>query len=87
MHNALKHSHAKSIGIELRRSPAGLELGVRDNGVGFPAQSASRGLGLRTMEQRARLMSGQLSVQTHAEGGVEVVCSVPRAVVERVQAG
>lgn len=86
-HNALKHSRATRIGIELARVPAGLELRVRDNGIGFSAQPASRGLGLRTMEQRARLMSGQLSVQTHAEGGVEVICSVPRAVVERVQAG
>ena len=87
MHNALKHSRATRIGIELACVPAGLELRVRDNGIGFPAQSAARGLGLRTMEQRARLISGQLSVQTHADGGVEVICSVPRAVVERVQAG
>ena len=86
-HNALKHSRATRIGIELTRLPAGLELRVRDNGGGFPAQPAAGGLGLRTMEQRARLMSGQLSVQTHAEGGVEVSCSVPRAVVERIQAG
>ena len=86
-HNALKHSHATRIGIELTRVPAGLELRVRDNGIGFPAQPAARGLGLRTMEQRARLMSGQLSVQTHGAGGVEVICSVPRTVVERIQAG
>ena len=87
MHNALKHSRATRIDIELRRLPPGLELRVRDNGIGFPAQSASRGLGLRTMEQRARLISGQLKVQTHVDGGVEVLCTVPRAVVERVTAG
>ena len=87
MHNALKHSRATRIDIELRRLPPGLELRVRDNGIGFPAQSASRGLCLRTMEQRARLIGGRLVVQPHSDGGVEVLCSVPRAVVERVNAG
>jgi signal transduction histidine kinase len=87
MHNALKHSRATRIDIELRRLPPGLELRVRDNGIGFPKQSESRGLGLRTMEQRARLIGGRLEVQTHADGGVEVLCTVPRAVVERVTAG
>ena len=84
MHNALKHSRATQIEIELVRVPAGLELRVRDNGIGFSAQPALRGLGLRTMEQRARLMGGRLKVQPHPGGGVEVICSVTRAVVERV---
>jgi hypothetical protein len=33
------------------------------------------------MEQRARLAGGRLQVQTHAGGGVEVICAVPRAVL------
>ena len=87
MHNALKHSRATRIDIELRRFPPGLELRVRDNGIGFAGQPAARGLGLRTMEQRARLMGGRLKVQPHPDGGVEVICSVPRAVVERGNPG
>ena len=86
-HNALKHSRATRIDIELRRSPLGLELNVRDNGVGLPTGPAPRGLGLRTMEQRARLMGARLKVQPHPDGGVEVLCDVPKAVVERVNAG
>lgn len=85
-HNALKHSRATRIDIELRCSPPGLELSVCDNGVGFPTGPAARGLGLRTMEQRARLMGGRLKVQSHPDGGVQVLCAVPRAVVERVNA-
>jgi len=87
VHNALKHSRATRIDIEFTRAAAGLELRVRDNGVGFPVLPASRGLGLRTMEQRARLMGGRLKVQPHPAGGVEVICSVPKAVVERPRAG
>lgn len=46
MHNALKHSQATRIEIELSRVSAGLELRVRDNGIGFSPKPASRGLGL-----------------------------------------
>jgi len=87
VHNALKHSRATRIDIEFTRAAAGLELKVRDNGVGFPVLPAPRGLGLRTMEQRALLMGGRLKVQPQPDGGVEVVCSVPKAVVERARAG
>jgi PAS domain S-box-containing protein len=86
MHNALKHSRATRIDIELRRLPPGLELRVCDNGIGFPEQPASRGLGLRTMEQRARLIGGRLKVHARADGGVEVLCSVPDVVLQQVNA-
>ncbi|HAB17265.1 MAG TPA: PAS domain S-box protein [Verrucomicrobiota bacterium] len=82
-HNALKHSQATRIDIELRHLPPGLQLSVRDNGVGFGAARPLRGLGLRTMEQRARLVGGRLKVQSHPAGGVEVLCSVPKAVLGR----
>lgn len=85
--NAVKHSRATWIDIELAQRPAGLELVVRDNGVGFPTQRQSRGLGLHTMEQRARLIGGQLQVRAHANGGVEVVCSVPLSALENPKAG
>lgn len=77
VHNALKHSRATRIEIDLAQRPHGLELRVRDNGRGFSPQPDSRGLGLRTMEQRARLIGGQLKVQTQPGAGVEVTCSVP----------
>lgn len=81
--NALKHSRATQIDIELVQRPANLELKVRDNGVGFSAQHNTRGLGLHTMEQRARLIGGQLTAHTQADGGVAVLCSVPKATLEK----
>ncbi len=82
VHNALKHSRATRIELELARQPAGVELRIRDNGIGFPASMTSRGLGLHTMQQRARLVGGQLAVKSQPEGGVAVVCMVPQAVLE-----
>ena len=76
--NALKHSRATRIDLELTQQPASVELKVCDNGIGFPTQQNSRGLGLHTMKQRARLIGGRLIVQTNPDGGVEIVCTVPK---------
>jgi PAS domain S-box-containing protein len=86
VHNALKHSRATRIEIDLAQQPAGVELRVRDNGAGFSPQTESHGLGLRTMEQRARMIGGQLKVQTQPGAGVEVICSVPKTTLEKTRA-
>jgi len=82
VHNAIKHSRATRIELELVQSPENLELRVKDNGVGLPAAGSPRGLGLHTMEQRARLIGGRLTVQSRANEGVAVICSVPNAILE-----
>jgi two-component system sensor kinase FixL len=78
VHNALKHSGATRIEILLAEKSTMLELRVRDNGIGFSPTAASRGLGLRTMQQRASLIGGRVVVRTHEQGGTEVICSVPK---------
>ena len=87
VHNALKHSRATRIEIELARRNSSLELSVRDNGIGLAPPNGSRGLGLRTMEQRAKLIGGQFKTQNRPGGGVEVVCSVPEAILENADNG
>ena len=37
VHNALKHSQATRIELELARQPASVELRIKDNGIGLPA--------------------------------------------------
>lgn len=84
IHNALKHSGATRIDIELTCRDSVVALRVSDNGAGLPAQATGRGLGLRTMEQRARLLGGEMVVQSRSEGGVEVTCTVPAAIVSGI---
>lgn len=83
VHNALKHGAASRIIIELAQHSAEVELRVRDNGVGFDAKKNSHGLGLRTMDQRARLIGGRLNVASNLNSGVEIICAVPNGFMER----
>ena len=80
VNNAFKHSGSDRIDIRLAATASTLEISVRDHGTGLPQNPpASTGLGRKTMEHRAQLTGGQLTVQNAPEGGgVIVSCLVPR---------
>jgi PAS domain S-box-containing protein len=76
--NALKHSGAKSIDIELWFQPGNLTLSIIDDGQGLAADaSGGMGLGMRTMRFRASAIGGKISITRGANGGNSVVCDVP----------
>lgn len=76
--NAIKHSNADRIEIRIQRADGILELTIRDNGCGISEAAAekSRGIGLMTMNQRARMIGGQLSLLPEPGGGTLVRCTV-----------
>jgi PAS domain S-box-containing protein len=76
--NALKHSGAALIEIELWSRPGELVLSVDDDGRGLASEADLRsGLGMRTMRFRASAIGGRLSITRGANGGNSVVCDVP----------
>lgn len=77
--NAIKHSKADRIGINLSMRDKSIVLSVRDNGVGIPDHSPRKGtgMGLLTMAHRARMMGGTLGVDQDESGGTVVRCQVP----------
>jgi PAS domain S-box-containing protein len=77
VHNALKHSGAKTIDIELWSRPTDLRLSVTDDGQGLAGEvEKGLGLGMRTMRFRASAIGGRLIITRGADGGNSVVCEV-----------
>lgn len=73
--NAMKHSGAAEITIELRQSARRLRLSVLDDGRGIPPAAGRRsGLGLNIMRVRAELAGAQLKIEARPEGGTRVDC-------------
>lgn len=70
LHNAVKHSGANKIQVQLLRSRDAIRLTIFDNGHGFvlTPRHAHQGLGLVSMRERLRLVHGVLSVETSSQG-------------------
>ncbi len=76
--NAIRHGKAKRIVISLARAAERVTLIIKDNGSGVRKDPVrAKGMGLRIMQYRARMIGATLSVQNEAEGGASVSCSVP----------
>jgi signal transduction histidine kinase/ligand-binding sensor domain-containing protein len=70
--NVRRHADASQVTLSLQRGPQGVELTVRDNGVGFDTAGRGRGHGLLGMQERARLLRGELSVASSPGAGTTV---------------
>lgn len=82
VNNAVKHSRATSILMQLRVSHNRIELKISDDGIGISvAPESSRGMGLHIMNYRAQAIGSKLSIERAAKHGTVVSCSVPQQCV------
>ena len=79
LQNALKHSGSQSLGVSLSGTKSEIRLTVRDWGVGFDPAVAMKvsGLGLRTMQERLKLVSGELLIESRPQNGTAIHARVP----------
>ena len=81
--NVARHARATHVLLQLTRTPARLEMVVRDDGVGFdPAALRKRArrvatLGLLGMQERAHAAGGALDIHSQVSTGTAVHFSVP----------
>ena len=82
--NANKHAQARQIVVKLERSgQRQMVLSITDDGVGVQkARNGAPGLGFHIMDYRARLMGGQLKVESPEKGGTRVACYLPRSTLQ-----
>jgi signal transduction histidine kinase len=75
--NALKHSHAARIVVQMDYQPAAVRLSIRDDGIGFdlqePAPPSLGHFGLLDMRERAQKIGATLLVNSAAGEGTEIV--------------
>jgi PAS domain S-box-containing protein len=81
LQNAIKHSGAQRLAVELMGDPGEIRLAVSDDGVGFDPHGIDKrhGLGLISMRERMRMVHGEFSVTSKPGEGTTVKCSVPLA--------
>lgn len=79
LQNAAKHSGSRQFQVSLGSGAGGIELTVRDSGLGFDPNKAIKGegLGLTSMKERMKLVRGELSIHSEVKGGTTVQARVP----------
>lgn len=76
VNNAIKHGSAKNITISLSNHDENYFLSIDDDGIGFPEDiDAKKGMGLRIMNYRSRMIGASLSVGNNPWGGGRVTCA------------
>lgn len=88
LNNAARHAQATVVTLTLRfESSGGLMLEVHDDGRGFDAEAAQavadRGLGLRSMRERADALGARLSLMTSAGVGCRLAVKLSAADIAR----
>lgn len=79
LHNAAKHSGGHQFNVRVWTTRRDVHLEVRDHGVGFDVRNArhTTGLGLVSMEERVKLVAGELRVRSAPRRGTTVHARVP----------
>jgi signal transduction histidine kinase len=78
MQNAIKHSGARNIRVQLKSDRDAIALTVIDDGAGFDVDvAAGKGLGLLSMHERAESVGGTLRVVSRKGAGTRLQVTVP----------
>ena len=77
--NAVRHAHARTIVVQLTNTNEGVELRVDDDGIGFVASDRmGRGLGLRSIDERVRLIRGHVTLESRPGHGTNLLVTIPQ---------
>jgi PAS domain S-box-containing protein len=84
--NAIKHSGARHVAVQLSDDAAGLTLTIEDDGIGFDAGRIRRdGLGLVTMAERLELIGGSLQIVSRPGAGTRLRIVAPLSTSRAVE--
>jgi PAS domain S-box-containing protein len=79
LHNATKHSGVKRFDVQLWGMSGDVHLTISDPGSGFDTEAAmtGRGLGITSMQERLKLVNGELTITSQSKRGTMIHARVP----------
>ncbi len=80
--NIGKHSQASKLTVAINKTPKSVSFIIQDNGKGFNLaqrhhQAQEQGMGLATMEERVRMVGGQMSIWSQEGAGTRIAFDIP----------
>jgi signal transduction histidine kinase len=81
INNAKKHAEARTVSVSLTERDGGIEISVRDDGVGFDtarvAQPVPGHLGILSMSERVEMAGGTVQIESSPGVGTTLRCWIP----------
>jgi signal transduction histidine kinase len=75
--NAARHAGARQVTVRAARENGEFILSIDDDGCGFDSDPKRFGYGLRDMRDRARLLGGQLTIESEPGRGTKIQLNIP----------
>ena len=77
LHNIVKHAHAKNVKLAISCQGKLIQLCIQDDGRGFDTGISSKGLGLRSMQERVEQVNGHFKVTSFPSEGTIISVDFP----------
>jgi signal transduction histidine kinase len=83
----IRHADAVQVLVTVRQVGGGLELAVKDDGVGFDLHAtmeraaAGKAIGLLGMQERVRMLGGEIQIDSRPGQGTQIRVNLPIAVL------
>ena len=79
--NCARHAKAKHVVVSLHTDTHGVEVMVRDDGIGFNPAAARGGLGLLGMQERVHELEGKVTLTSEPNKGTTIRVELPAGVL------
>jgi signal transduction histidine kinase len=77
LNNSIKHADASKISVRTSFKPDYFEMQISDNGIGFDMTAIKKnnhsGLGIRNIQNRAKMISGDVKIETGENSGTSIL--------------
>lgn len=84
VNNILKHARAKHVDVQLLRNNGALILLVEDDGIGIDPSHVHSGLGMRNLQDRARILQGTIEIASSSPHGTTATLRIADPAQEAV---
>ncbi|HTI60447.1 sensor histidine kinase [Mucilaginibacter sp.] len=75
--NAVKHSEATNIHVDLAKNGNTLVMSFRDNGKGFNIETVKHGFGIKNLRSRVQLINGKIDIYSKPLSGTITTINIP----------
>ena len=77
LNNSIKHSGAKNIEVIVVKDEQSIRMIIKDDGKGFDPKIKKEGYGMRSLNERVKILNGQYAIESSPEKGTVIKITIP----------